>query len=198
MQMDSQLARILALTKTLSVVQKLQLIQNVVSTLPDELSTEAGNPKDRPQRMLLPTDELTYEIIGCAMAVHRVLGSGFRENTYQRDLETHLEEKNLNVAPQKLLGVFDSVDGHRLIGYYIPDFIVDSRIIVELKALPGLDDSHVAQVIGYLAVSGCEVGLLINFGKRSLQWQRILPPRRVIEHKLNRQWLFVPEWMQQA
>lgn len=195
--MDSQLARILALTQTLSIVQKLQLIQNVVGTILDELSKEGGNHKDKPQRIPLPTDDLTYEIIGCAMAVHRVLGSGYRENTYQRDLETHLAQKKLNFAAQKLLDVFDSADGHRLIGYYIPDFIVDSRIIVEIKALHGLDDSHVAQVIGYLAVSGCEVGLLINFGKRSLQWQRILPPRRVTEHKLNRQWLFVPEWIQQ-
>ena len=97
-----------------------------------------------------------------------------------------------------MLDVFDSVDGRRLIGYYIPDFIVDNRVIVEIKALPGLDDSHVAQIIGYLAVSGCEVGLLINFGQRSLEWKRILPPKRIQEHKVNRQWLFVPEWLQEG
>jgi GxxExxY protein len=88
-----------------------------------------------------------------------------------------------------------SVDGRKLIGYDIPDFVVENRIIVEIKALPGLDDSHIAQVIGYLAVSGCEAGLLINFGQRSMEWQRVLPPKKVQEHKVNRQWLFVPDWL---
>lgn len=61
----------------------------------------------------------------------------------------------------------------------------------------GLDNSHVAQVIGYLAVAGCQVGLLINFGTRSLQWRRILPPKNITEHRVNRQWLFVPDWLKQ-
>ncbi len=71
-------------------------------------------------------------------------------------------------------------------------------MIVEIKALRGLDNSHEAQVIGYLAVSGCSVGLLLNFGLRSLQKKRILPPKNISEHKLNRQWLFVPDWLKPA
>ncbi len=67
--------------------------------------------------------------------------------------------------------------------------------MVEIKALSGLDNSHIAQVIGYPAVTQCEVGLLINFGGRSLQWRRILPPKTIAEHQVNRQWLFVPEWL---
>jgi GxxExxY protein len=124
-------------------------------------------------------------------------GSGYRENTYQKDLETHFDQSTLPFVAQKLLDVFDSVDSRRLIGYYIPDFIVDNRVIVEIKALHGLDNSHIAQVIGYLAVTGCEVGLLINFGQRSLEWKRVLPPQRIQDHKVNRQWLFVPEWLQE-
>jgi len=84
-----------------------------------------------------------------------------------------------------------------LIGCYIPDFVVAEQVVVEIKALSGLDNSHLAQVIGYLAVTSCPVGLLINFGARSLQWRRILPPVKITEHKVNRQWLFVPDWLKE-
>jgi GxxExxY protein len=82
-----------------------------------------------------------------------------------------------------------------LIGYHVPDFVVDENVVVEIKALSGLESGHLAQVIGYLAVTGCPLGLLINFGERSLRFRRILPPRNVQEHKVNRQWLFVPDWL---
>jgi GxxExxY protein len=142
-----------------------------------------------------PYDNLTYKIIGCAMAVHRGLGPGLREDTYQRDLEVHLAKADLAFEAQKLYEVYDSLGGVGLIGYYIPDFVVEDKVIVEIKAVKGLDNSHLAQVIGYLAVSGCPVGLLINFGLRSLQHRRVMPPKSVQEHQVNRQWLFVPEWM---
>ena len=91
--------------------------------------------------------------------------------------------------------MYDSANGDVLIGYYIPDFIVEDTIIVEIKALSGLKNSHIAQIIGYLAVTGCPVGLLLNFGARSLQWRRILPPKNIAQHQVNRQWLFVPDWL---
>ena len=72
-----------------------------------------------------PSDDLTYRIIGCAMAVHRKLGPGYRENTYQRDLGAHFSETSIAFEAQKLYEVYDSLDGNRLIGYYIPDFIVE-------------------------------------------------------------------------
>ena len=147
------------------------------------------------KRIKTPCDELTYQIVGCAMAVHRHLGPGYREDTYQRDLEAQFTAKRIPYAAQKLLEVYDSAEGSVLIGYYIPDFIVDDSVIVEIKALNGLDDEHVAQVIAYLAVSRSLVGLLINFGTRSLQWRRILPPRDIIDHRVNRQRLFVPDWL---
>jgi hypothetical protein len=83
------------------------------------------------------------------------------------------------------------------VGYYIPDFIVDAQVIVEIKALPQLDSVHLAQIIGYLAVAECPLGLLINFGTRSLQWRRILPPSKVQEHRPIHRWLFVPDWLKQ-
>jgi hypothetical protein len=67
--------------------------------------------------------------------------------------------------------------------------------MVNFLALKGLDNSHLAQVIGYLAVSGHSIGLLINFGQRSLVYRRVLPPKKTQEYFVNRQWLFVPDWL---
>ncbi|MBC7260719.1 MAG: GxxExxY protein, partial [Chloroflexi bacterium] len=145
------------------------------------------------KRIQMPYDELTYQIIGCAMAVHRRLGPGYREDTYQRDLEVELAQKGLPFLSQKLVEVYDTAQNGVLIGYYIPDFIVAEQVVVEIKALPGLDNSHMAQVIAYLTVTGCQVGLLMNFGTRSLQFRRILPPTKISEHKVNRRWLWVPD-----
>lgn len=147
------------------------------------------------KRVQTPYDDLTYKIIGCAMYVHRRLGSGHREDTYQRDLEVCFTASGLAYQAQRLIEVYDSTQENVLIGYYIPDFIVADLVVVEIKTLPTLDNSHLAQIIGYLAVTGCPVGLLINFGTRSLQWRRIFPPKDVADHKVNRQWLFVPDWL---
>jgi GxxExxY protein len=129
------------------------------------------------------------------MTVHRNLGPGLRENTYQRALTTGFEEAHLTFEAQKLLEVYDRPNDGRLVGYYIPDFIVEGTVVVEIKALSSLDNSHLAQVIGCLAVIGCPIGLLINFGERSLWHRRIFPPKKVKEHVINRQWLFQPGWL---
>ncbi len=140
----------------------------------------------------IPTDDLTYRIIGCAMALHRELRPGLREDSYQRGLESRLEQSGLSFESQKLLEVHD---GGVLVGYYVPDLIVEGKVVVELKALNGLNNSHVAQVVCYLMVTGCPVALLFDFGARSLQWKRILPPRTRLKHQVNKQWLFVPDWL---
>jgi GxxExxY protein len=145
-----------------------------------------------------PFDELTYAIIGCAMASHSHIGPGLRENTYQRDLEHRFAEKQVPFEAQKLFEVFGGADRDALIGYYIPDFVVAEQVVVEIKALPGLGPDHTAQAIGYLAVTGCPLGLLINFGCRRLQYHRILPPLKIQEHQVNHQWLFVPDWLKQS
>ncbi len=177
---------------------KLQLIHELTTAVEHELSDQrhqalaTTDPPLGPQ----PLAKITYKIIGCAMTLHRNKGPGYREDTYQRELEVLFPAQGLVCAPQKMLEVYASEQGHKLIGYYIPDFIIANQIIVEIKALHSLDNSHIAQVIGYLAVTGCKVGLLINFGQRSLQWRRILPPKAIEAHQVNRQWLFVPEWLQ--
>jgi GxxExxY protein len=145
------------------------------------------------KRIITLYDDLTYQVIGCAMAVHRRLGPGLREDTYQRDLEAELSQKKIAFEAQKLLEVYDSHSRETLIGYFIPDFVIEDKVVVEIKALNRIDNSHFAQVIGYLAVTGCPLGLLINFGERSLIYRRILPPKDVQDHHANRQWLFVPD-----
>ncbi len=142
-----------------------------------------------------PYDELTYKIIGEAMSVHRKLGPGYKEDTYQRDVEVRYTEGRLAYLAQKNYEVYDTANGNVLIGFYIPDFVVADKVVVEIKALKGLDKSHEAQVIAYLAVTKCPLGLLINFGARSLQYRRILPPKDIANHQVNRQWLFVPDWL---
>jgi GxxExxY protein len=149
----------------------------------------------RTKAVSTPYDGITYKIIGSAMAVHRELGPGLREDSYQRALANALTGASLTFEAQKQYSVYDDPDKRRLAGYYIPDFVVEAVVIVEIKALRCLDSSHLAQIIGYLAVSGCPIGLLINFGERSLRYRRVFPPQKVIDHLINRQWLFVPDWL---
>ena len=140
-------------------------------------------------------DALTYKVTGCAMAVHREFGPGLRENSYQKALASKLTDAGLGFEQQKLYEVYEGSDNARLAGYYIPDFVVEGTVVVEIKALRGLDNSHLAQIIGYLAVSCCPIGLLINFGERSLVHRRVFPPNKVTDDLINRQWLFVPDWL---
>lgn len=184
----------------LSLIDKVRLTQRLMASIEYEVATGELRAKARKKNDDVVTRELsalTHKIIGCAMRVHSAHGPGCREDTYQRDLEVHFANAGLLYTPQKKLEVYDSRNGNKLIGYYIPDFIVAERVVVEIKTLRGLDNSHIAQVIGYLAVSACPVGLLINFGERSLRWRRILPPKKIHPHTINRQWLFVPNWLKE-
>lgn len=140
-----------------------------------------------------PYDDLTYKIIGCAMKVHRELGPSLREDNYQRAMGYALADAGLGYEAEKMISVYSQPDGLDLIGYYIPDFIVEEKIVVEIKAVQGLTNNHLAQVIGYLAVTQCPLGLLLNFAERSLRPQRIFPPTKLTDHVVNRQWLFVPD-----
>jgi GxxExxY protein len=140
-----------------------------------------------------PYNAITHKIIGCALVVHRKLGPGLREDSYERTLALKLEEAGMDFEAQRHYAVEDQQQ--RFIGYYIPDFIVEEKVIVEIKALKGVDNSHLAQVIGYLVASQCPIGLQINFGERSLKYRRVFPPHKVTQHIINRQWLFVPDWL---
>ena len=137
-----------------------------------------------------PHSDLTYKIIGAAMAIHRKLGPGYGEKIYQKNLEQEFQQRGIAFDAPKRVKVYD---GSVFVGYYILDFLVEGKVVVEIKALSQLDNSHVAQVITYLTATKSPVGLLLNFGERSLAYRRILPPKTVTQHHINRQWLFVPE-----
>ncbi len=117
--------------------------------------------------------ELTGKIIGCAMEVHRTLGNGFQEVIYQRALKIEMTQQGLNFSREHEMQIFyKGVE----IGTRRVDFFVEEKVMVELKAVIQLEDVHLAQAINYLEAYGLEVGLLINFGSRSMQFKRVMKP----------------------
>ena len=119
---------------------------------------------------MMKYSDITEKIIGCAMNLHRELGSGFQEYIYQRALEIELKKALIKFIREYEMPIY--YQGEK-IGLRIVDFFVDEKIMVELKALTDLTDTHLAQGLNYLEASGYEVGLLINFGARSLQFKRL-------------------------
>ena len=119
---------------------------------------------------MMKYSDITEKIIGCAMNVHRELGSGFQEYIYQRALEIELKKALIKFIREYEMPIY--YQGEK-IGLRIVDFFVDEKIMVELKALTDLTDTHLAQGLNYLEASGYEVGLLINFGAKSLQFKRL-------------------------
>jgi GxxExxY protein len=114
--------------------------------------------------------ELTHKIIGCAMEVHRNLGNGFQEVIYQRALAIEMQQQGLSFSREHEMDIF--YKGIK-IGNRRVDFFVEEKVMVEMKAVVNLEDVHLAQAINYLEAYGLEVGLLINFGNRSLQFKRV-------------------------
>jgi GxxExxY protein len=114
--------------------------------------------------------ELTGKIIGCAMKVHSSLGNGFQEVIYQRALEIEMLIEKIPFEREFNMPIYYR-DHH--IGTRRVDFLVEGLISVELKAVIKLEDVHYAQAINYLEAYNLEVGLLINFGERSLNFKRL-------------------------
>ena len=115
-------------------------------------------------------DELTYKINGCAMKVHRTLGNGFQEVIYQRCLAIELEREGLEFDREKEHAIY--YEGIH-VGTRRADFVVEDKVIVELKALVNLEDVHLAQAKNYVVAYEKPIGLLINFGARSLQFKKV-------------------------
>src|SRR5438874_1779187 len=114
--------------------------------------------------------ELTGKIIGCAMKVHSVLGTGFQEVIYQRCLAIEMQSQGLGFARELEMNIYyNGVD----VGTRRVDFLVEDKVMVELKALSQLDDTHLAQTLNYLEAYKLDTGLLINFGAKSLQFKRV-------------------------
>jgi GxxExxY protein len=114
--------------------------------------------------------ELTEKIIGCAMRVHGVLGNGFQEVIYQRALEIEFKKAGLGYAREMEMNIY--YDGEE-IGTRRVDFFVENIIMVEIKAITTLEEVHLAQAMNYVEAYKMEIGLLLNFGSRSLQFKRV-------------------------
>ncbi len=122
------------------------------------------------KRIDMKDKELTHKIIGCAMQVHSTLGNGFQEVIYQRALAIEMGKQGLSFAREMEMEIF--YDGTQ-IGTRRVDFFVEDKIMVELKALIQLEDVHLAQAMNYCQAYNLPIGLLINFGSKSLQFKRV-------------------------
>ncbi|GAB6011802.1 GxxExxY protein [Viscerimonas tarda] len=113
---------------------------------------------------------MTSKIIGCAMAVHRILGNGFQEVIYQRALEIEMKLAGIRFQREFEMPVYyrDIQIGTRRV-----DFFVEDVISVELKAITQFENTNFAQAINYLEAYNLEIGLLINFGETSLKFKRL-------------------------
>mgnify|MGYP003490610094 FL=1 len=115
-------------------------------------------------------EELTHKIIGCAMKVHSVLGNGFQEVIYQRALAIEMTKQGLSFQREMEMAIF--YDGIN-IGTRRVDFFVEEKIMVELKAITQLEEVNLAQAMNYCLAYKLPIGLLINFGSKSLEYKRV-------------------------
>ena len=122
--------------------------------------------------------DLTSKIIGCGMTVHSILGNGFPEVVYQRALAIVFRLQGIPFEREKEMLIFYKTEQ---VGKRRVDFLVEEIISVELKATTVLTDSDLAQAINYLEAYDLEIGLLLNFGAKSLEFKRI------INNKFNQQ-----------
>ena len=132
------------------------------------IATEIGmttNPTE-------PTDSRTFAIIGAAMEVHRVLGSGFLEVFYRDALAIEFGLRAIPFVAEAPCRVTDK--GHPLRGHYRMDFVCFDSVVVELKARFGTGPAEHAQVLSYLAATGHQCGLLLNFGAAKLDYKRFV------------------------
>jgi len=124
-----------------------------------------------------PHSDLTYKIIGAAFAVHNRIGPGFKEELYQKMLKDELEAMGLTVEREKPIEI---VVSDVVYGLLYLDHVVNDAVLVECKAVPHLlTNLEVAQVITYLAATQLPVGILLNFGRRAVQYKRIFPPKKL-------------------
>ena len=126
-------------------------------------------------------EDLTRRIIAAAMKVHSTLGNGFQEVIYQRALEIEFPYHDLTFEREKEMSIF--YRGQE-IGTRRVDFFVENVIMVELKAVIQLEDVHLAQAMNYLEAYKMEIGLLINFGAKSLQFKRV-HNNKILDHDLK-------------
>jgi GxxExxY protein len=117
--------------------------------------------------------DITEKVIGASFEVHKFLGNGFQEVIYQRALAYELKRAGLAFEREIEQDIFYK-DMPEAIGRRRADFVVEGKVLVELKAVIELEDVHLAQILNYLKAYRIEVGLLINFGSKSLTFKRLV------------------------
>ncbi len=132
--------------------------------------TNQGSDNGVKNDNIMKYEELTHKIIGCAMRVHSALGNGFQEVIYQRAMEIEMADTGISFSREYEMPVYFK---KQQIGTRRVDFLIESYISVELKAIITLEDVHLAQAKNYLEAYDLEVGLLINFGAKSLDFKRL-------------------------
>jgi GxxExxY protein len=117
--------------------------------------------------------DITEKIIGASFEVHKFLGNGFQEVIYQRALAYEFNKAGLAFAREIEQEIFYK-ELHEPIGTRRADFVVEGKVLVEIKAVTKLEDVHKAQALNYLKAYRLEIGLLINFGSKSLEFKRLI------------------------
>jgi len=118
--------------------------------------------------------EITAKILKSAFEVHKILGNGFQEVIYQRALEDEFKLQELDFKREFEMPIFYK---EKLIGTRRVDFLVEKVISVELKAIIKLEDVHLSQALNYLEAYNLEIGMLLNFGAKSLEYKRLINPK---------------------
>lgn len=129
-------------------------------------------------------NELTYKIIGAAMEVHNHLGPGHNEEVYQKALENEFNVQRLAFEPQKSVSI--DYKGSQ-VGLRFLDFMVDDKVIVEIKAVSELSSLHQWQVLYYFAATEYPIALLINFGSKKLEYKRLLPNEKILTYRKKKE-----------
>ena len=113
-----------------------------------------------------------YDIIGCCMEVHSELGCGFLEKVYQEVLELEFRNNTIPFERESEIDIF--YKAQKINQKYYADFLCFDEVILELKAVKKLDDIHFAQIMNYMKATGKRIGLLVNFGGKSLEYKRVI------------------------
>ena len=118
-----------------------------------------------------PLQNLSYQLIGIGMEIHRTLGKGFLEIVYKDAFELELKLKGIDYEREKEFIVV--YKNNRLPHKFYADFVIENKIILEIKSKSGIIEEHFAQVLNYLAVSKLQLGIILNFHNNSLQYKRV-------------------------
>jgi GxxExxY protein len=122
--------------------------------------------------------KLSYEIVGCIYEAYNKIGSGFKESIYQNSLKIEFEEKNINFEDRPRLPIFYK---NKKVGFYIPDFVIDDKIIIELKSVEFMPKIYESQLYNYLKGTKYQLGYIINFGGSKIDIRR-----RIYEKAANK------------